>query len=563
MSNSPSDSPQDIQDPSSITQNRLEEIDALNALAWQLSLDQGERAIELAQRALSLSRAAASGGMAYPKGMAFSLLTLGYVERMRCEYSTALPHLLESLTILKTLSEPEALSAAFRDLGWVYFNLGDIPKALEYLLDGLKFARETKDITFETRLLITIGAVYGESGDKDQSIEALQRALRNMEVTENSRERCVTLNNLAMTQLDKYDFDAALKNAFQSLAMSRQLDASDLEALTLDTIGQIYLARQEYSLAEKFFLEAKSLNPGYGIDPYELNLNLARAEIGQMRYEEAAARLNQHLPSVEDQGVNRFIYQYHELLAWIHEKQGHYQEALRHFKRFHTIKSQLYNDETQGRLANLQIVHQFETDRIDAEIYQLKNLALRQEIAAHRLVTAELEVLATTDGLTGLLNRRHFMTLAGYTLESAQKAGQPVAFVMMDIDHFKNVNDLYGHLAGDRVLAETSATIQSCLRTGDLLGRVGGEEFVAVLPNTGLYGAHLVAERILKQVADHVTLVDTHTIQITLSMGITLGRPEETNLQSLLDRSDEMLHFAKAAGRNRVIVDRATISFTD
>jgi diguanylate cyclase (GGDEF)-like protein len=327
--------------------------------------------------------------------------------------------------------------------------------------------------------------------------------------------------------------------------------------MCLDTTGKIYLARNDYAQAEDFLKQAKALCLQIGRHTDETSLSLAHAAIEQGRLEEAKHLLCQSLKSVEARGVSRYSFQFHELLVRIYEEQRDFQKALEHYKRFHTIKSQVFNDETQRRLGNLIVLHQAETTHIDAEIYRLKNLALRREISEHRKATAEMEIMATTDTLTGLLNRRHIMTLAGYSFETARQAGKALVVLMMDIDHFKKVNDRYGHLAGDQALAEVSATIHACLRTGDLLGRYGGEEFVAVLPDTGLYGAQHVAERILKNVANHVTRFRSQDIRLTLSIGVAQAGRADTSFENLLERADYALHAAKRAGKNQVVVDWA------
>jgi len=543
----------ELEDQLATAKCEVEEIDALNSLAWELTFNDAERAFNLAQRALSLSRGKDAPEKSYPKGVALSLRTLGDIAKLRCDYSTALSNLLEANSLLEPLDELDALLIVYRDLGWVYFNIGDFRLALEILLKALSTARENGNTDQEATILITLGALYGENGDKEQSIETLKRALVYLEGTKNSRLVCTTLNNLAMTQFEMLTYDNALENAEKSLEIAQQLDSVELQATALDTTGQIYLARQDFSQAEVYFKQARALYQGFGNDPDEITLNLARAAMGQGRLEEAAFLLRQSLESVETRGANRFKYQIHELLARIYEAQDDFNNALDQYKLFHSLKSQVYNEDTQQRLANLMVLQEVETTRIDAEIYHLKNLTLRKELSVHRQAVAEMEILATTDSLTGLLNRRHFMTLAHYAFDKARRSGQSLSALMMDIDDFKRVNDCYGHPTGDKVLADVSTTIQTSLRAGDLLGRYGGEEFVAILPGSGLLSGQQVAERIVKNVAQHITRVEEYAIQITLSIGIAQVEEEEINLESLLERSDLALYTAKQAGKNRAM----------
>ncbi|HVP22162.1 MAG TPA: diguanylate cyclase [Anaerolineaceae bacterium] len=531
----------------------IEEVDALNALAAELVVDNIDRAEQLAQRALSLSSRADPAGLPYGRGLALSSSTLGSISKIRCDYRMALPHLLEAQALLEELHEREELLNVLRDLGWVYFNLGDLPQAIEILHKALRFARELGDAIYEAKILNALGAIYGENGDKTESIDALRRALTNLETADDNRLRCLILNNLAMTQFEVQSYNEALDSAAESLMIAKSLQSADLVASVLDTIGQIYLARQEYVKAESFFNQALASHHGEGTDPGEIKLNLARAEVGQGQLDEAAGWLHQSLASVEARGVNRFTYQVHELLSHIYEEKGELDHAINHYKLFHGIKSQVFNEETQLRLGNLMVSQQAETTRIDSEIYRLKNLALRQEISHHRQAVAEMEILATTDALTGLLNRRHFMTLAGYAFDSASRAGQPLSAIMIDIDDFKKVNDSFGHLAGDQVLIDVCSAIQGGLRKEDLLGRLGGEEFAAILPRAGLSSVQKVAERILQKVSAQITSTGGQNIQVTISIGLAQAGPALERLEQLLDQADQALYAAKRAGKNRVV----------
>ena len=162
---------------------------------------------------------------------------------------------------------------------------------------------------------------------------------------------------------------------------------------------------------------------------------------------------------------------------------------------------------------------------------------------------AELEQLATRDSLTNTLTRRYMDEAFAAELERSRRSGQPLAFLMMDLDHFKAVNDTHGHQVGDRVLVEFAAKVQRQLRKSDLLGRFGGEEFALVLPNTSREAALQVAERIRA-----ACVPQAGEVGCTVSIGLTLGHPENDTLDKLLARADAALYQAKNTGRNRVAV---------
>ena len=170
---------------------------------------------------------------------------------------------------------------------------------------------------------------------------------------------------------------------------------------------------------------------------------------------------------------------------------------------------------------------------------------------------AEIRRLAMFDTLTGIYNRGAFMELAERELARARRAGTPFAVLMLDLDHFKGVNDQFGHQAGDRVLAEFAAVAGRCLRTEDLVGRYGGEEFCAVLPGAVEGQAIAIAERIRLSVAERA--LGGLPRPTTISIGIAVCGPGAPFvLDSAIARADEALYEAKNSGRNRVAALRLT-----
>jgi diguanylate cyclase (GGDEF)-like protein len=162
--------------------------------------------------------------------------------------------------------------------------------------------------------------------------------------------------------------------------------------------------------------------------------------------------------------------------------------------------------------------------------------------------------LAETDALTGLTNRRHFLELAARELARSRRYGSPMSLVLVDLDHFKRVNDKYGHLVGDQVLTAAAHALASGLREIDVIARHGGEEFAVLLPETDLAGAREVAERSCRRLAEAVTIVDGTEVRITASMGVASATAGAASLDDLLGRADRAMYGAKRAGRDRVEV---------
>ncbi|HEX5276233.1 MAG TPA: GGDEF domain-containing protein [Fluviicoccus sp.] len=185
------------------------------------------------------------------------------------------------------------------------------------------------------------------------------------------------------------------------------------------------------------------------------------------------------------------------------------------------------------------------------EIYAL--LGMSTDITARKHMEDELLRLATTDDLTRLSNRRHFLEQAESTLSRSRRYAEPLALLMCDIDFFKNINDTFGHAVGDQALCRVADIIRSTLRDTDLAGRIGGEEFAILLVQTSLENAHEVADRLRQAIeACPIILDDGHPISLTISIGIaTPVYPMET-LATLLQHADQALYAAKRQGRNRV-----------
>jgi diguanylate cyclase (GGDEF)-like protein len=178
---------------------------------------------------------------------------------------------------------------------------------------------------------------------------------------------------------------------------------------------------------------------------------------------------------------------------------------------------------------------------------------LEREIIERRELEARLRWMATTDGLTGALNRSGFMTLSQTALE---RDGGGLALMMLDVDHFKSINDRYGHAGGDLALRHLVNLVGGQIRRGDLLGRLGGEEFAVLLPAIAIKEARTIAERLVSLVASSpVTFGDT-SIGMTVSIGIAVATSADCSIEQVIARADDALYRAKGSGRNRVVLDR-------
>jgi diguanylate cyclase (GGDEF)-like protein len=165
----------------------------------------------------------------------------------------------------------------------------------------------------------------------------------------------------------------------------------------------------------------------------------------------------------------------------------------------------------------------------------------------------QLEQLATIDSMTGTFNRRHFLAIAETEWSRFQRYNRPLTLLMVDIDHFKSVNDRFGHATGDDALSCVAEACRAGKRETDVVGRIGGEEFAILLPETDLDQAGIVAERVRHKVAAQAMKAPTSEFKLTVSIGAAAATLSMSGIGALMNAADQALYRAKAEGRDRVV----------
>ncbi|MDO9303517.1 MAG: diguanylate cyclase [Anaerolineales bacterium] len=211
----------------------------------------------------------------------------------------------------------------------------------------------------------------------------------------------------------------------------------------------------------------------------------------------------------------------------------------------------------QGNVKNFIAIKLDITERRQAED-DLRLAKENLEVANRELQLAfeHEQQLAHTDDLTGVNNRRHLFELAEHEFDVSRRYQRPLSVIMFDLDHFKQINDTFGHATGDQMLKRVTQVARAQLRDADLIGRYGGEEFLIVLPVTSAQQAWLLAERIRAGVAALRVETDQSPAAITLSLGIaeTIHAPQDESIENVIRRADEAMYAAKQAGRNRAVI---------
>jgi diguanylate cyclase (GGDEF)-like protein len=537
-------------------------IDILNKLSWVLNLGNPNRSRSLAEQAYQLSTSGVFEKEPYLFGIASSLRSLAALNNDAGKYELALSQSLQAIEFLegaKTRSAEidENRIDIFGNLSWTYRSFGDYDLATEYGMKSLQLAQETLNRRRETRILNILSVIYAEAENLGAALEMGLKVVQNQRELGYLQGESIALNNLALTYLDMGDGEKALSTCWNSLCIARENNLEVVEITVLSTLGEIYIGIQDLVNAEKTLLDtlARTRELGLGSDEFQCLYHLGRVYVQLGQEEEAIKYLQSGLSSSRESNDRRGEYLCHQLLTEIFEKKEDFETALKHHKQFHSLKESVFNESMSKRLMGLQVSHQVETAKKDANIQYLKNIELKREIEERKFAQEALAKLAGIDFLTGVLNRREFFNLGEKEVTRTIQTDQPLSAILLDLDHFKQVNDTYGHAIGDHALIEITRVLQESLRQGEIIGRYGGDEFAIILPRSTREHARQIAERILEKLKSQTVPTKKGHIYITASLGIAeLAQSAEKNLDDLLELADQALYQAKNAGRHQFFI---------
>lgn len=527
----------------------------MNSLAWQLRIRDPERAVAIGTEALELAKSSSTDEKIYERGIANSLVTLAFLDGESGKLDTSLSRSLEALTYLKEQPDSEILIGAWYTLGWAYYYFSDYPAALEFGLKSLKMARELKQQEKEAWCLDLVASTYK---DPIQALQMYKDAHDIFEKAGNLEGQSRILNNWACTLLESKDYEVALELAQKSLQLAKRAGLKRDEINITATIGEILAGMGDFSSAQSKLHSATLLFNDYGrdISSVYILVDLGQVYLEQNDLERAERELFNALDLSEQMEMRNEQARCHQYLSEIFERQGKFEKALTHHKIFQVLRESIAGEGTLQQLAALRVSHQIETAQRDSEIHRLQKEKLQIELDEHKRLHAVLEDLATRDSLTNLFNRRHFLNLAEHEWNRAVRYQHPLCALMLDVDRFKQINDQHGHAAGDKALTTFANIIRSTLRSTEIAGRYGGDEFVILLPETLPQNGLLVARRICQEITQYPISSDTGTIELTPSIGVACATKDNIiklqSLDELLSNADKAMYTAKRAGKAQV-----------
>lgn len=455
--------------------------------------------------------------------------------------------------------DPAVLSQHHCTLAIAHMEANLWQHALQHAAAAFDAALASGDLRAECWALNRLGIAYEGSGDTDRGIDFLRRALSIAERLAGVEEVFAALNNLANASLNAvtkgraggHDVDAyaaqALAASNEALRVARS--ESNPHRETVSGLNHASALRQAGRIAEATqalaSAEALAIEHGYAEKLLEIALERSCANAAKGDLTAAIAELEvvvQRAVESSNAGKERVARQ---RLAELLKRTGVFEAALAHYERFHAL-----DIEDRARQADLQ--SRILINRLELDQARHASERLRLEAEMQRLRADELDRAAHEDPLTGLLNRRSVNARLPMLMARAAEHGRPMSAALLDLDHFKRVNDTYGHAIGDRVLSELAALLTKTARISDFVARMGGEEFLVLFVDTALEPAQAACERLCDIVRAHPWESIAPGLAITVSIGLSAYAGQPDGFESWMARADAALYAAKHAGRNRV-----------
>jgi len=486
--------------------------DSLNIIAYiyATSINDIGKAREYADRALETSRK-----IKYRKGRAASYLTKTIVYTKVGNHLKALKGLSKSLNIYSDLDDRIGIARVYNRLGISYQALGNIEKSFDYFTKAKEFFEEIGDTHSIAEELNNLGLLFTQQGEI---------------------EKAFCLFNQAKTLFE---------------------DSGSSIATVLLNISKIHKLREEYTEAKKIIHQVLALatenNDQYIIASANLRIGILNKKIG---VNESSLPYYQKALKIASELKNRDLEKEICLtISQFFEEKNDFKKALEYHKRNYNLEKK----EKDSIILSTMSFSGNVTSK-ESEIYRVRNrellkinAKLKRSNKKIRYRAEKCRKMSRIDFLTNLFNRQHLDTVLEREWNRAVRYGHPLSVAMVDVDLFKRVNDNYNHHVGDIVLKSISSILQENIRTCDIIGRYGGEEFLAIFPDTSIEGAKVACEKMRGAVESFSWDSICPQLKITISIGICSRGPAMEKAQDIVLKADQNMYQAKNSGRNKVI----------
>ena len=475
------------------------------------------------------------------------------------DYQASVQNGLLALEFLTSTGDQLRESKVHCTLALAYTDTGLTERALSHAVPALEAARASGSHLAEFWALTRASTVHGAMGDTVRGVDLGRQALALSRTLDETEARFTAVNNLGDSCLEaaraqrRNDCDPSqaleegLKLIREAVAMAHAAGHSFFETIALTNLVSILIELNEHDEAREKAHRCKELARANGFRNLEVNVDAQLAEVVRAEgdLDEATAMMDAQLdcPTIDEDPQLQI--RLHQALYEMHKQRGRSAEALHHYEKLHALTLTM-TTQTAGLQSQLLIN--------TLEVEQARHEAVRSQLEAEmqRIRAEELDDQAHTDPLTLLPNRRALDRELPLLMNRARDLSQPLCAAMIDFDHFKRVNDAYGHAIGDQVLTTMAEMLRAVTRESDLAVRVGGEEFLLVFGNTELEQAVLACERLLASVRDYAWGGVAVGLTCTISAGLAALQPNE-RVSHWLERADMALYGAKRRGRDQIV----------
>ncbi|WP_019028454.1 tetratricopeptide repeat-containing diguanylate cyclase [Colwellia piezophila] len=554
-------------------------------LLTEIYIDQNKysAAKKSANKGLVIAKSLASPSLTisellYLKGFAFE--SLGNTSQATIEYK-------KGLGIAESLQDQVQVAEGLINLGAIAYLTEDYKRALILLHDAFNIASQTDDEDLKGTANTELGIVYSHLRQDKQSMAYYQQSYLHFKKAGLLRAAHNSLNNIALTHINNKDYQQALAVFNIILAESSQDSPNDSLFSLYSGMAWAYLKQEDsnpdaayqYLLKAKQYLkttETLNVQVRFYYDEASVLYKLARFDEALISLATIEKILSSHqeLSLISKQSYVNLI----SLKGSILNKMGRFQRAYKVKSRVIKLTDTLYENEDNRSIAQVRLRLEGEQADKYSKVLQNQNLLYEADLHQAQLENEEqrlylilsalfalafawilvkliqsqhkLKVASNADSLTGVANRRRLMKKSQALFKFAKIKQDHLSIVMINIDHFKDINEKLGHSVGDKVLAQVATIGANLMRKNDVFGRYGGVEFMVCLPKTPLGSAIDIAERIRTSVSQH-SWPFNHLETVNVSIGVaTLAA--DSDLISLIKRADEQLYHAKASGKNKV-----------
>ena len=525
-------------------------------------------------------------GLDDPEGIADAILVRGNIYSLQGRYRQAISdyeNVLERAEGLEDQKEFEG--AAWIGLGDANAVIGDFSAALEALTKAYEIYQELGDEQAVSQTFGLLGNIYSDIDAEEEAVRMYKEAAELDRQLGDDLNVAINLYNMGRAQTDIGQTEEARANYAEALEISERVGSEVTSGYIHYGIGLSHAADGNSEAARNSFRQAYEILRAAN-DEFQSALTqhqLGRLDLAEENYQRALDRGLAALPPLEDTDDQKHLIEIYGLISESYAALGQFESAYEYLTKQNRLMEHFASEERARRVAQLRV--RLETDKAEdqarslSEENRLKAELLERERYVNRLITAgaailvvfivalgmsftkqkrleeRLRQLANTDDLTGLISRRRLFQLGAQELDRAKRYDLPLSAMVLDLDFFKSINDRYGHATGDDVLRKIAKDLERRMRDTDYLGRIGGEEFLALLPHTDREKALEVAQRIVESIGG-LDLRDVGVEdRLTMSIGVSCYQGAGDSLTEIIKRADAALYEAKAEGRNQARAD--------